>query len=82
MKIIVFIEKNPVTGALRDVSIELAYKAYSLVKPFQGEVVGVFVGDKLPEDCEQVFQFGLHRLVSFRSHAHRPRFGAFIGKHA
>ena len=65
MKIIVFIEKNPVTGGLRDVSIELAYKAYSLVKPFEGEVVGVFVGDELPQDCEQVFQFGLHRLVYY-----------------
>jgi electron transfer flavoprotein alpha subunit len=65
MKIIVFIEKNPVTGALRDVSIELAYKAYSLVKPFKGEVVGVFVGDALPENCEQVFQSGLHRLVYY-----------------
>jgi len=65
MKIIVFIEKNPVTGMLRDVSIELACKAYSLVKPFKGEVVGVFVGNALPDDCEQVFEFGLHRLVYY-----------------
>jgi len=65
MKIMVFIEKNPVTGMLRDVSVELAWKAYSLVKPFQGEVVGVFVGDALPQDCEQMFQFGLHRLVYY-----------------
>lgn len=65
MKIIVFIEKNPQTGALRDVSVELAYKAYSLVKPFHGEVMGVFVGDQLPQDCEKAFEFGLHRLVFY-----------------
>jgi electron transfer flavoprotein alpha subunit len=63
VKIVVFIEKNPVTHKLRDVSLELSAKAYALMKPFQGEVVGVFVGDSLPEDSDLLFAYGLNRLV-------------------
>ncbi len=70
MKTVVFIEKNPVSGKLRDVSIELSAKAHSLVEPFQGEVVGAFVGDRLPEDSELLFQYGLNRLV----HVERPEY--------
>ncbi|HCL00458.1 MAG TPA: electron transfer flavoprotein subunit alpha [Candidatus Marinimicrobia bacterium] len=65
MKSIVFIEKNPVTGKLRNVSIELTYKAYSLSKPLKGEVIGVFAGDALPEDTDRLFQYGLDRLLYF-----------------
>jgi electron transfer flavoprotein alpha subunit len=65
MKAIVYIEKNPVTKKLRNVSLELAYKAYSLMKPFKGEIVGVFVGDKLPEDCDELFKYGLNRLIFY-----------------
>lgn len=65
MKTIVYIEKNPVTKKLRNVSLELAYKAYSLMKPFKGEVVGVFTGDALPEDSEMIFKYGVHRLVHY-----------------
>ncbi len=63
MKTVVFIEKNPVTLKLRDVSLELAAKAYTLMKPFLGEVVGIFVGDSLPEDSDLLFAYGLNRLV-------------------
>jgi electron transfer flavoprotein alpha subunit len=63
MKTVVFIEKNPVTNKLRDVSLELSAKAYSLMQPYNGEVVGVFVGDQLPEDSDLLFQYGLNRLV-------------------
>lgn len=65
MKSIVFIEKNPVTGKLRNVSIELTYKAYTLSKPLKGEVTGVFAGDALPEDIDRLFQYGLDRLLYF-----------------
>jgi len=63
VKTVVFIEKNPVTLKLRDVSLELAAKAYTLMKPFLGEVVGIFVGDSLPEDSDLLFAYGLNRLV-------------------
>jgi len=65
MKTIVYIEKNPVTNMLRNVSLELAYKAYSLMKPFKGEVVGVFVGDGLPKDSDSLFSYGLNRLIHY-----------------
>lgn len=63
MKTVVFIEKNPVTGKLRDVSLELSAKAHALMQPFNGETVGVFVGDKLPEDSDALFEYGLNRLL-------------------
>ncbi|MFC1491371.1 electron transfer flavoprotein subunit alpha/FixB family protein [Nitrospinota bacterium] len=65
MKSMVFIEKNPVTNKLRDVSLELTHKAHSLSKPFEGEVVGAFVGDALPENGEVLFEYGLDRLVFY-----------------
>lgn len=70
MKAVVFIEKNPVTGKLRDVSVELSAKAHSLVTPYKGEVVGAFVGDRLPEDSDLLFEYGLNRLV----YVNRPEF--------
>lgn len=63
MKTAVFIEKNPVTNNLRDVSLELCAKAYALMKPFQGEVIGIFVGDTLPGDSDLLFAYGLNRLI-------------------
>lgn len=65
MKSVVFIEKNPVSNQLRNVSLELTYKAYTLSNPLGGEVVGVFAGDALPENTDELFQFGLNRLLSF-----------------
>jgi electron transfer flavoprotein alpha subunit len=65
MKTIVYIEKNPVTNKCRFVSLELAYKAFTMMEEFNGEVVGVFVGDRLPEDTDKLFQNGLDRLVYF-----------------
>ncbi len=65
MKTIVYIEKNSVTHKCRFVSLELAYKAYTMMSEFDGEVVGVFVGDSLPEDTDKLFQNGLNRLVYF-----------------
>ncbi len=65
MKIMVFVEKNPVDNGLRDVSIELTHKAESLVKPFNGEVVGCFVGNELPQNSERLFRFGMDRLVVY-----------------
>lgn len=63
MKSVVFIEKNPVTKRLRNVSLELTYKAYTLSHPQGSEVVGVFCGDALPEDSDRLFQFGMDRLL-------------------
>jgi len=65
MKTIVYIEKNPVTNKCRFVSLELAYKAYTMMEEFKGEVIGVFVGNQLPEDTDKLFQNGLDRLVYF-----------------
>ncbi len=65
MKTIVFIEKNPVTKKLRNVSLELAYKAYSLMKPFNGEVVGIFAGEELPENTDELAACGMDRILFF-----------------
>jgi len=67
MKVAVFIEKNPVTGNLRDVSIELAWKAYSLMEPFKGEVIGLFTGNSLPKDVNLLFKYGVDRIVHFQN---------------
>ncbi len=78
MKTAVFVEKNPITNRLRDVSMELAWKAHSLMSAHKGEVVGLFVGDRLPEDTEQLFRYGMNRLVQFTdpnlSHLHSIAF--------
>lgn len=66
MKIAIFIEKNPVTGKLRDVTAELSAKASALVEPFGGEVVGLFAGDELPANCDDLFSSGMNRLILFR----------------
>ncbi len=65
MQTIVYIEKNPITNKSRFVSLELAYKAYTLMQPSKGEVVGVFVGDSLPEDTDDLFKNGLDRLIYY-----------------
>jgi electron transfer flavoprotein alpha subunit len=65
MKSVVFIEKNPLTNQLRNVSLELTYKAYNLSNPLKGEVVGIFAGDSLPEDAVELFRLGLNRLVYY-----------------
>lgn len=66
MKAAVFIEKNPVSGELREVTSELCAKAASLVKPFEGEVIGLFAGNRLPANYEDLFNAGLHRLIYLR----------------
>jgi len=63
MKTMVYIEKNPVTENTRAVSKELTHKAYRLMKPFKGEVVGFFCGAQLPADVNSLFQVGLNRLI-------------------
>jgi len=65
MKTIIYIEKNPATKKLRNVSLELAYKAHTLMKPFKGEVVGVFTGDELPQDCDELFKYGINRVIYY-----------------
>jgi electron transfer flavoprotein alpha subunit len=80
MKSIVFIEKNPVTNTVRDVSVELSYKAHTLMKPFSGETVGIFVGDELPINCEMLFRFGLNRLLYY-THAHLKSLHSLAFKH-
>lgn len=67
MKTAVFIEKNPVTNKLRDVSIELAFKAYSLMEEYKGEVIGLFTGDTLPDDVNTLFKFGMDRVLFFQN---------------
>ncbi|MEN8223612.1 MAG: electron transfer flavoprotein subunit alpha/FixB family protein [Acidobacteriota bacterium] len=66
MKIAVFIEKNPLTGELRDVASELCAKASALVEPFKGEVIGLFTGDELPVNYETLFAIGMNRLIYLR----------------
>ena len=65
MKSVVFIEKNPISKQLRNVSLELAYKAYTLSNPLGGDVVGIFTGDSLPDNCDELFQFGMSRLLYY-----------------
>ncbi|MGD9153125.1 MAG: electron transfer flavoprotein subunit alpha/FixB family protein [Gammaproteobacteria bacterium] len=67
MKTVVYIEKNPLTKKLRNVSLELAYKAYSLMKSFNGEVIGIFVGDELPADTEELFKYGINRVIYYNN---------------
>jgi len=66
MKTAVFIEKNPVTNKLRDVSIELAWKAHSLMEPFGGEVVGLFTGETLPTDTDVLFKYGVDKILHYQ----------------
>ncbi|MCD6205090.1 MAG: electron transfer flavoprotein subunit alpha/FixB family protein [Candidatus Marinimicrobia bacterium] len=65
MKAVVFIEKNPVNNQLRRVSLELIHKAYTLVHPLGGEVTGIFTGDSLPENSDELFKYGLNRLLYY-----------------
>jgi len=65
MKVLVFIEKNTHTDMLRNVTAELTWKAHSLVKPLNGEVVGIFAGDKLPQDHAELFKYGMDRILYF-----------------
>ena len=67
MKGIVFIEKNPATGDLRNVSKELTYKLYTLLQPYKGEVIGIFAGDELPKDINELFKLGLNRLIYYKN---------------
>jgi electron transfer flavoprotein alpha subunit len=69
MKALVFIEKNNQTGKLRAVSLELAWKAHSLVEPFGGEVVGIFAGDELPNDNDELFSYGIDRILFYKNPA-------------
>jgi len=69
MKALVFVEKNTHTDKLRSVTLELTWKAHSLVKPLNGEVVGIFAGDKLPQDHGELFNYGMDRILYF-NHPH------------
>lgn len=67
MKTAVFVEKNPVTNTLRDVSIELAWKAHSLMEPYNGEVIGLFTGNSLPKDVNSLFKYGVDKIIHFQN---------------
>ncbi|MEN8153284.1 MAG: electron transfer flavoprotein subunit alpha/FixB family protein [Acidobacteriota bacterium] len=67
MKTLIFIEKNPLSGLLRDVSVELSAKAFQLMEPYNGEVVGIFTGDKLPENTDILFSYGMDRLIHYNN---------------
>ncbi|HNW83077.1 MAG TPA: electron transfer flavoprotein subunit alpha/FixB family protein [bacterium] len=69
MKSVVFIEKNFHTGKLRNVTVELAWKANTLVKPLNGEVVGIFAGDELPTDYAELFRYGIDRVLFYKNPA-------------
>lgn len=79
MKIAVFVERNLVTGKLRDVSVELAHKAAALVGT-SGEVVGLYVGGDLPSNTEDLFRYGMNRLVFFK-HENLTEFQSMAYKH-
>lgn len=63
MKTLIYIEKNPVNNKIREVSMELTAKAYELMQPLDGEVVGAFIGDRLPENSEELFKYGMDHLI-------------------
>ena len=63
MKTVVYIEKNPINNKAREVSLELTAKAYSLMEPLDGEVVGAFIGEGLPNNSEELFTYGMDRLI-------------------
>ncbi|MBN2602409.1 MAG: electron transfer flavoprotein subunit alpha/FixB family protein [Candidatus Marinimicrobia bacterium] len=65
MKSVVFIEKNPIDNLLRNVSLELTHKAYLLSHPLGGEVVGIFTGDALPQNSDELFKYGMNRLLYY-----------------
>ncbi|MGI6395039.1 MAG: electron transfer flavoprotein subunit alpha/FixB family protein [bacterium] len=65
MKVLVFVEKNSNSNLLRNVTSELTWKAHTLAKPLSGEVVGIFAGDRLPEDFEELFKFGMDRILYY-----------------
>jgi electron transfer flavoprotein alpha subunit len=65
MKIIVFVERNPVTGNMRDVSLEMTFKAHTLVKPFGGQVLAAYVGHTLPNNYHELFRYGTDKLVTY-----------------
>ncbi len=73
MKTFVFVEKNPVSGKMRDVSLEMTAKAHALMKPLGGEVVAVYVGNELPQGHEALFTYGAHRMLA----AQHPDLAAF-----
>jgi electron transfer flavoprotein alpha subunit len=64
MKTFVFVEKNPVSGKMRDVSLEMTAKAHALMKPLGGEVVAVYVGSELPKAHESLFTYGANRMIT------------------
>lgn len=68
MKTMIYIEKNPLTQQARNVSLELTAKAYDLMKPFDGDVVGFYIGDELPQHYERFFKIGMTRLIFY----HQP----------
>ncbi len=67
MKTAVFVEKRAGTERLRNVTLELTGKAAALMAPFKGEVVGIYVGDRLPEDAGDLFVYGMNRLVFYHN---------------
>lgn len=79
MKIAVYVEKNLVTGTLRDVSVELTHKAAALTDK-KGEIVGLFVGSDLPSDTDRLFKYGMNRLLCVRS-PHLAEFTSSAYKH-
>lgn len=67
MKTAIFIEKNPISERLRDVSFELTAKASSLMADHNGDVTGLFCGDSLPSDIDDLFSYGLNKLLYFEN---------------
>ncbi|HMA62421.1 MAG TPA: electron transfer flavoprotein subunit alpha/FixB family protein [bacterium] len=63
MKTLIYIEKNPVNNKIREVSMELTAKAFDLMQSLDGEVIGAFIGDRLPENTEELFKYGMDHLI-------------------
>jgi electron transfer flavoprotein alpha subunit len=63
MKTLIYVEKDPTNNKVREVSVELVSKAYSMMKPLNGTVTGVFIGHSLPKDSDILFRYGLTQLV-------------------
>ena len=63
MKTLVYIEKDPTNNKVREVSVELTAKAYSMMEPLDGEVIGAFIGYGLPENSDILFKYGMDELI-------------------
>lgn len=62
MKTLIYVEKDPSNNKVREVSVELTAKACEMMQPLNGRVIGIFIGQSLPEDYDILFRYGMTQL--------------------